>query len=129
MSIILSEQRLLSITEGWTEELGPFTLQIEQANNDGTTSFVPVDLTGMAVAMILRSPNGALVVLGGSWRIDSNPRTGRVYYKPVAGDFVWIKGLLAGPLPYRVRWKVTDGSGNVVFFPNGEADTIRVSQE
>lgn len=48
---------------------------------------------------------------------------GTVYYDPDAADFVASAG------PYTVRFEVTDGNGKVVFFPNGQADTILVRKK
>lgn len=104
---------LCTVTEGWTQELGPFTLLV-----DG----VPLDLTGMTVALILRNVQGRLSTVTGDTRIDAAPTTGKVYYKPDAVDLLAKKG------PYTLHWKVTDGAGDVVFFPNGAADTIAVIQ-
>lgn len=103
--------KLLEIVEGWTGELGPFTLKA-----DG----VAVDLTGMTVALILKDRSGAQVITTGDTRVDGTPSTGQVYYRPDADD---MSNALS---PYTVHWQVTDGSGYVVFFPNGAADTIVV---
>jgi hypothetical protein len=46
---------------------------------------------------------------------------GTVYYDPDATD------LLARQSPYRVRFKVTDGSGKVKYFPSAKPDELIVS--
>lgn len=102
--------KLLDVVEGWTDELGPFTLKA-----DG----VAVDLTGMTVALVLTDVLGATVTIAGSTRVDSDPTTGKVYYQPTAAD------LTNALQPYKLRWRVTDGA-DVVFFPNAAADTIAV---
>lgn len=103
--------KLLEIVEGWTGELGPFTLKA-----DG----VAVDLTGMTVGLVLKKRAGETVSTLGNTRVDDAPNTGRVYYAPDADDMVNALS------PYTVHWQVTDGVGKVVFFPNGAADTIVV---
>lgn len=103
---------LAHITEGWTDRLGPFVLRV-----DGT----PFDMTGMnSISLVLRNKNGGTVDTSGDVTQDVDPTTGKVYYKPDSTDF---KATLS---PYTVHWKVEDGAGDIVFFPNGEADTIVV---
>lgn len=103
--------KLLEIVEGWTEELGPFTLKADGA---------AVDLSDMTVALILRNRNGQSVTVEGTTRISDTPTDGQVYYTPDGAD------LLNAKSPYSLRWEVTDGAGRVVFFPNGAPDTISV---
>lgn len=104
---------IAEIVKGWTTEIGPFTLKIAGS---------PVDLTGFDAEDII-----LLVATGGSEtysetdgdiRIDADPTTGKVYYSPDAEDFDVGN--------YTVRFKVTDGTGKVAFFPNGVPDYIRV---
>ena len=103
--------KLLDIVEGWTGELGPFTLKA-----DGTA----VDLTGLTVALILRDRSGTAVTTAGDTRVHGTPTSGQVYYRPDAAD------MTAALSPYSAHWQVTDGSGYVVYFPNAAADTIVV---
>lgn len=103
--------KLLEIVEGWTGELGPFTLKA-----DG----VAVDLTGLTVELVLKDRNGTAVTTTGDTRVHGTPTTGQVYYRPDEDD---MTNALS---PYTVHWKVTDGSGYSVFFPNGAADTLVV---
>ncbi len=103
---------LAHITEGWTDELGPFVLRV-----DG----VAFDFAGMnGITLVLRKKTGATVDTAGDVRLDAVTTTGKVYYKPDADDFK------AQFSPYTVHWRVEDGAGDIVFFPNGEADTIVV---
>jgi len=103
---------LLSIATGWTDTL-TFTLKA-----DGTA----VDLTGLTPTIVLHDPSGALVQTTGTVTVlNQTTNTGQVTYDPVANDFS-----LAGK--YAVRWKVVDGAGAVVYFPNGAADTVVVYQ-
>lgn len=103
--------KLLDVVEGWTDELGPFTLKADGA---------AVNLTGLTIEPILKDKNGDQVTIEASqYRIDGTPTTGKVYFTPATGD------LLNSLQPYKLRWKVTDGS-DVVYFPNAAADTINV---
>lgn len=111
---------LTDITEGWTQELGPFTLLVDGA---------ALDLTGFTVEAELRNDIGTAIT-SGSVRVASSQSTtgkGQVYYTPSAADLVWRIGGREFT-PYSLRWKVTDGGGAVVFFPNGARDIIRVFQ-
>lgn len=103
---------LLDIVEGWTGELGPFTLRA-----DG----VPVNLTGLTVELLIRPWNrqGRFSETDGDVRVVAGTG-GQVYYAPDASDFSAAEG------PYEMRWRVTDSDGFVVFFPNGEGDYIGV---
>ena len=104
--------KLLDVVEGWTGELGPFTLKV-----DG----VPIDLNGIDVALQLRpqARPGLFVDAEGDVRVDLLA-SGQVYYKPDAAD------LRAADSPYTIRWKLTDGADDVIYVPSGEADTIVV---
>lgn len=97
------------IVQGWTE---PITAQLLA---DGE----PVDLTGATVAFVLYASSGSAVSLGGTASIVT-ATSGDVQYAPVAGDFV------AASTPHKARWKVTDGSGKISYFPNGEAEVVIV---
>jgi hypothetical protein len=104
--------QLLDITEGWTGELGPFTLLLDGAAQN---------LTGMTVVAKIRpEASSSYVDLDGDVRVDSDATTGKVYLNFDADD------LEAASSPYTLHFQVTDGNGKVVFFPNGKADTIRV---
>mgnify|MGYP001324403865 CR=1 FL=1 len=103
---------LLTITEGWTQELGPFTLEIDD---------VAVDLTGWTVALILREKNGTQVASPDT-RVDNDPTTGDVYWTPDGTE-------AAAESPYSLHWQVTDGDGKVVYFPNTMADKVIVVKE
>lgn len=100
-----------ALVEGWTGPLD-FTLLADGAAIDGT---------GMTVALALRDRNGGLVDVTGkvAW-IDA--ATGTVRYSPAADD------LKAHRSPYNARFRVTDGSGKDVFFPNTGADEWTVRQ-
>lgn len=74
-----------------------------------------IDGTGMTVTMDLRDRVGASVPYAGkvNWLVAS---AGTVRYTPAATD------LRAVNSPYGARFLVTDGSGNIGSYPNGEAD-------
>ena len=106
---------LVTITEGWTQEIGPFTVR-----NNGT----PVDLTGLTpnVTLWIRSSaDSSPVDMTGNLRIDDAPSTGRFYIKPDAEDFVALYS------PYYIHVEI-EGSDGIGFFPNGTAETIVVTQ-
>lgn len=106
---------LLTLTEGWTQTLDPFTLKA-----NGTA----LSLSGMTVELIMKDVRENTVDTAGDLTVDpdqgANP--GVVRYAPDAADFV------AARSPYSVHFKVTDGSGNVAFFPNGAPDQIVVEK-
>ncbi len=104
-----------TIIEGETIERGPFTLK-----RNGTT----FDLTGMTVALVIRPAAGTdYSDTAGEVRIAADRTTGIVYFTPDADDF------LAREKKYSIRWKVTDGAGTVIYFPNTEEpDTIAVGK-
>jgi hypothetical protein len=105
----------VKVVEGWTDELGPFTLL-----SDG----VALDLTGKSVVFHLRDKNGVVVAFTGTTRIDGTPTSGKVYYKPTMTD------LLSGKSPYEYHWQVTDGFSNVVFYPSAtNGDKIVVNRQ
>lgn len=111
---------LLEIVEGWTGVLGPFTLRV-----DG----VPLDLTGLTVALKLHNSLGAVVVPGGATTVmNQGTNPGQVTYQPVAGDFTMSTGANTNPVrqAYQLHWMVTDGAGKVVYFPNGISSEVTV---
>ncbi len=104
---------MTTITQGWTRELGPFTL---------LANLVPVDLTGRTVKLMMRSSADiAFTEVTGDVRVDLDQvlNRGEVYYKPDASDFTALYS------PYYLKWEVEDSTG-VVYFPNADADTIVV---
>jgi hypothetical protein len=101
---------IAEIVEGWTERIS-FTLK-----SDGTA----INGTGLTLTdVIITARDGTVVETTGDfgWLVQAS---GTIFYDPDSTDFT------AGKSPYRVRAKVTDGSGKVVFFPNASADTIVV---
>lgn len=110
---------LLSITEGWTGVLGPFTLRVDGA---------PLALTGFTVTMSLRNPAGMVVVAAGTVAVNANQVTnpGQLTYAPAATDFVFIPGTYGLSQIYKMHWKVVDGANKVIYFPSGAPDEIEV---
>lgn len=104
----------VKIVQGWTAELPAFTLK---ANGQ------PLDLTGFLaeqiVAKIKKVGAADYVDTLGQVRIDADPTTGKVYFKPEAADFV-------GGNHYDLRFAVTDGAGGVEYFPNADPNRIVV---
>lgn len=111
---------LLSIVEGWTGLLGPFTLRIGGA---------AVDLTGMTVTLSMRRESGTLVTPGGTITVlDQTTNKGQVTYAPIASDFVFEPNRYNRIQTYTLRWKVVDGSAKVVYFPNADPEEIGVGR-
>ena len=92
------------LVEGWTERI---TYQL------GADGAAP-NLTGMTCVLLLYDKNRALKTYAGASGIET-AATGIVYFDPTAAD------LVASQSPYSIRWKVTDGSGKVSYFPNADA--------
>lgn len=112
---------LLTIVEGWTGVLGPFTLKVDD---------VPLNLTGMTVTLILRRASGALVTPGGTIAVlNQSVYPGQVTYAPVETDFTFETVGYAIVQTYRMHWKVVDSAQKIVFFPNGEGDEVDVHRK
>lgn len=100
--------KLFETVEGWTQELGPYTLRFG-------ASASAADLTGKTITAIIRTKSGAYVTTGVTVRVDDSPTTGRVYLTFAA------EAILNAAAPYHIRFKGVDGAGKVVFWPeNGE---------
>lgn len=98
----------LELVHGWTSPLD-FRL-----DDDGS----PTDLTGFTVALVLsNSINGSPVTLAGSTALVI-ATGGEIRFTPGASDIQ--KG------SYKARFKVTDGSSKIAFYPNQGADTWEV---
>jgi hypothetical protein len=102
---------VFKVIEGWTGPLD-FQLKADGAVPAGT-------LAGMTVTLVLVDANGAAVDMTGKIAV-TDAANWKVRYNPAGPDLVFAKG------PYLARWKVTDGAGKVVFFPNDEADVWQV---
>ena len=106
---------LVEVVEGWTGRL-EFTLKA-----DGEA----VDLSGFDVTLNLRDDDGVLVEYDDEVTVDADQtaNAGKVYFDPPEDAFAAADG------PYRARFRVEDGSGDVVFFPNcKDADLILVGK-
>lgn len=105
---------LMSVVEGWSGAL-PFTLL-----SDGT----PVDLTGLKVAVVLKSADGLTVKDTTAGITVTSATGGQVEYLPStsSGDL-----FLAAQTPYKVRFRVTDAVPKSVYFPNDEEELIEVN--
>lgn len=108
---------LLSIVSGWTGILGPFTLKIDGA---------ALDLTGLTVTVVLRGPSGTITPGGTVTLLNQVTNKGQVTYSPISTDFVFSAGGNVSRQTFQIHWKVVDGSGKIVYFPNGQADEIGV---
>jgi hypothetical protein len=107
------------LVEGWTERVRTKLLV------DGAA----LDLTAYAgddppasIVMELYGRNGRQVEYEGTAGVEEgSAEEGIVYFDPDEDD------LKASLSPYKVRWKVTDSFGKVVFFPNGDPEVWTVS--
>lgn len=98
----MAERKLV---EGWT---GPIDETIR------TAAGTPLDLTGMAVELLLQKADGLTVDTTGDITVVT-PAAGLVRYSPDAGDLVAID------TPHVARWKITS-AGQVTFFPAEEGE-------
>lgn len=108
--------RLTTIVEGWTGRL-TFTLMSRVPGVSEASTFVG---TGFTLSdLIITGKDGTEVDTTSDFGWVS-AAAGTAYYDPDAADFVASKS------PYAVRFKVTDGSGKVVYFPSADADQLLV---
>ena len=116
-------RKLFDLVEGTTAQLDPFRLYIEDA---------PINLTGITVACIVRDVNGDLVTIA-SGQIEVDPDQswnattetggrGQVYLTPTAAQFTNALS------PYRIRWQLTDGAGDVDAGRAAEAEALVLQQ-
>jgi hypothetical protein len=105
---------IAQITEGWKTTMGPFTLKA-----DG----VAINLTGTTVRLRMRDGNNVVYPDTGTVVIDAAPSSGKVTYQPSGTEFV-ANGAQSRTLS--VHFEVTDGTGHVVYVPNGQPDTLLV---
>lgn len=95
--------------EGWTERIN-YTIYA-----DGTA----VNLDTMSATLLLYDKRGNQVSYAGTSGIET-AASGLLYFDPSANDLLYSKS------PYKVRWKVTDNSGQIAYFPNSGAEVWRV---
>ncbi len=86
--------------EAWTERI------VYKLTHDG----VVLNLTGLTVSLVGQDRNGDTVAFTGTTGVVT-AAAGTVYFDAAASD------LIASHSPYRLRWKVTDGSGKSAYFP------------
>lgn len=92
----------LYLVQGWTERI---TDVLKSAG-------VAVPVTGMTIQLVAFNSAGPVVLLGSAGVLDGP--NGVVYFDAHPTDFA-TKGTL------HTRWKVTDLSGKVAFWPNAPA--------
>lgn len=100
--------RPIDIAEGWTSPLD-FQLLVDGA---------PLNLTGLTVTAILTHRAGTVDTAGDVTVTDA--AQGKVAYTPDPTDLTAAAG------SYRLRFKVVDGAGAIVYFPPGLAQAIKV---
>lgn len=99
------------IVEGWTNELPAWIT----TDREGAL----INLSGMTVDLILTTKEKVSAAGAGTLRVDDTPSTARVYFTPTAE-------LVNAEQPYRVRLKITDGDGKIVYVPNAGPGLIEV---
>ena len=91
---------------------------------EGTTAYilfqllsagVPVDLTDVAVALLLEDKDGTSVTAGTVAILDED--TGRVQLLPTNSSV-----FDASNGPYFARWQLTDGTGKISYIPTTNRD-------
>ena len=102
----------LTIVEGTTANMD-FTLTADGA---------AVNLTGATVVLVLSDKDGTAVTTTGDVTVVT-AADGKVRYQPDAAD------LDASLSPYRARFKVTDSSSQIAYYPNSLADVWTVTPE
>ena len=102
----------LTITAGTTASLD-FRLTA-----DGSA----VNLTGATVTLVLKDKSGTAVTTTGNVTVIS-ATGGTVRFAPDAAD------LVATVSPHRARFKVTDSSSKIAYYPSGKADIWTVTPE
>ena len=102
----------LTITEGTTANLD-FVLTA-----DGTA----VNLTGATVTLVLSDKDGTAISTLGDVSVVTAAE-GKVRFAPDAAD------LSASVSPLRARFKVTDASSQIAYYPSGRADTWTITPE
>ncbi len=97
-----------NIVVGTTEEY----VETLKTDFDDGFGLVPQNLSGKTVEFVLRDCNNTLITLQSAQYGIKVASAGTAFYKPAANDF---NPDLA---PYTSRWKVTDGSGDVAYWPS-----------
>lgn len=92
----------ITLVEGWTERIQ------YRLTNDGTA----VNITGATVQIVAFTKDSVEVKFQGTAGIVT-AASGIVYFDPASND------LQSEQSPYSIRWKVTDVTGKVSFFPGG----------
>ena len=106
----MSAENFISVVEGWTGAL-EFILKADD---------VAVDLTGItSVVVEAKKLDGSTITLTGTTAV-SDAANGKVQFSPAAADLKEVNS------PYLVRFKVTDGSSKITYFPSGEAFTWKI---
>jgi len=84
-------------------------------NADGSA----LSMAGMTVAFIVHDDEGTAVTIAGVATIE-NAAAWLVKFSPNANDFVSGR--------YRARYKVTDGTGKIGYFPSSEWEPLTVRE-
>lgn len=109
LELVYAQGGNVELVTGWT---GPLDFQLLA---DGAA----INLTGMTVDLILTASDGTSIPTTGDTSVQ-DAALGKVRYTPDATD------LLVASSPVKMRWKVTDGAGAVVYHPSARPATIVV---
>lgn len=101
--------------EGWTAAI-EYDLKDKTISSGVASTF---DATGMTAGAVLKDKDGNSVDLTSKveWADQSNSR---IRLNPAATTFESSKS------PYKLNWKVTDGSSKVAYYPQGAPIQIKV---
>ena len=101
----MARPSLFELVEGWTD---PIVVNLLKAGDTPSGT-----MAGMSVELVLMDNRGTALTTSGDVAITDSVNW-QVTYSPDAGDL--IEGA------YRGRFKVTDGSGKVAYFPSAGWD-------
>lgn len=107
---------VLRLTEGWTSPI-----EYELYHEDPVTGVltVPSELAACTPSLVLKDKDGAAITYTGTVAWADAPN-GIIRFSPAATD------LTAAKSPITARFKVTDASSKISFYPQGEALIWRV---
>jgi hypothetical protein len=107
---------LTEVVEGWSGAL-PFVLNADD---------VPVDLTGMFVAIVLKDNAGIVLLDSSSGLTVTSASQGAVSYSPATSS--GANPFTVSRTPIYIRFRVSDALGKAVYFPNADEDVIKVNR-
>ncbi len=103
---------LTEVVEGWSGTL-PVICKADA---------VAVDLSGLTVSAVVKDRRSVAVATSSNFSVTGTT-AGQVTWSPSSSDLTRARS------PYSIRVKVVDVAGDIVYFPNGAADTVVVHAE